>query len=114
MDLALFGGSNEIARSVPQDGHQLVAAFGGINLDLSNLVLPESLRMSALVAFGGIKLIVPPGTDVIMRGFAMFGGRDVKRRSVSGSTRSVIYLNAVAMFGAVEVIEAEPRNDWNE
>jgi predicted membrane protein len=107
MNIAIFGGSEELARSVPEDGKQLIAAFGGVKLDLSRLVLPETLNLSALAAFGGIEIIVPRGTDVVLRGFALFGGREVKHSAEPTEVRSVLYLNAVAMFGAVSVVEAE-------
>ena len=108
MNLTVFGGMKDTLRSVPHDGEQLLAAFGGIELDLSQITLPESLRMSALAFAGGIKLIVPRGTDVELTGFSFMGGREVKplRERSPEEVRTVLYLNAVAIMGGVEVIEA--------
>ncbi len=107
MDIALFGSTKSTPVQVPRDGDQLFAAFGSVEIDLSRLVLPESLRLSAMATFGGVKLIVPRGTDVVIRGFALFGSQEYKSRSerMPEESRSVIYLNAVAVFGNVEVIE---------
>jgi predicted membrane protein len=109
MNLAIFGGRKDVLRSVPADGEQVIALFGGAELDLSALVLPESLRLSALAMFGGVKIIVLRDTEVVFRGFALFGGQEFKRlrEGPSDGPRSVIYLNAVALFGGVEVIEAD-------
>jgi hypothetical protein len=109
MNLTLFGGMKNTLRSAPQDGEQLIAAFGGIDLDLSQITLPESLRMSAFAFAGGIKLRVPRGTDIELSGFSLMGGREVKplRDRSPEEVRTVLYLNAVAIMGGVEVIEAE-------
>ncbi len=109
MNLALFGGVNDTPLSVPEDGEQLIAMFGGVDLDLSRVHLPETLHLSALAFMGGIKIVVPRGTDVVLKGFALIGGRKFRRRSEWSpeDIRSVIYLNAVAVMGGVEVIEAD-------
>ncbi len=109
MNLAIFGGRKDMLRSVPADGEQLIALFGGVEYDLSELELPESLRLSTLAMFGGVKIIVPRDTEVVFRGFALFGGQSFKRLrdAPSDGPRSVIYLNAVAMFGGIEVIETD-------
>jgi predicted membrane protein len=109
MNLAVFGGRKDLLRSVPADGEQLIALFGGVEYDLSVLELPESLYLSALAMFGGVKIIVPRDTEVVFRGFALFGGQEFKRlrEGLSDGPRSVIYLNSVALFGSVEVIESD-------
>jgi|GEM_PF-3924022 len=109
MNLAVFGGSEQMLRSVPQDGEQYIAALGGIKVDLSQLDLPETLRLSALAFMGGVEMIVPRGTDVVMSGFSLFGGREykVRRDYPATETRTVIYLNAVAVLGGITVKEAK-------
>ena len=107
MNLAIFGSRKDIARSIPAEGEQLIAVFGEAKYDLSNVVLPEALSMSALAMFGSCKIYVPRGTDVVFRGFAMFGAQEHKNHDPypAGEVRSVLYLNAVALFGSVEVVE---------
>ena len=65
--------------------------------------------MSAFAFAGGIKLRVPHGTDIELSGFSLMGGREVKplRDRSPEEVRTVLYLNAVAIMGGVEVIEAE-------
>ena len=109
MNVSLFGDIDEVPRYAPQDGEQFLALFGGTKVDLSRVNLPESLRLSALSVFGGIKIIVPRGTDVVLKGFAVFGGRKYRplpERSTE-EVRNVIYLNSVAIFGGIDVIEAD-------
>ena len=109
MNLALLGGVKDSPLSVPEDGEQLVAVMGGVDLDLSHVQLPETLHLSALALMGGIKLIVPRGTDVVLKGFAFMGGRKFRRRAEwqPEDIRSVIYLNAVTIMGGIEVVEAD-------
>ena len=109
MNLALFGGVHEAPLSISADGEQLIALMGGVDLDLSRVPLPESLNLSALAVMGGVKIIVPRGTDVVFKGFAFMGGRKFKRHPETRpeDIRSVVYLNAVAIMGGVEVIEAD-------
>jgi hypothetical protein len=59
--------------------------------------------------FGSVQLIVPRGTEVVFRAFALFGSQEFKRqqdRPVAESS-SVIYFNSVAFVGSVEVAEVE-------
>ena len=109
MNLALFGGVNQTPLSLPEDGEQLIAAFGGVDLDLSRVRLPETYHLSALAFMGGVKVIVPRGTDVIFKGFSLMGGRKFHPHAESREqdVRSVVYLNAVAIMGGVEVVEAD-------
>ncbi len=109
MNIAVFGSRKDVLRLAPQDGEQLIAVFGSTEADLSYVAMPESLRWSALAMFGSVKLIVPRGTEVVFRGFALFGSQEFKRQQDRPITESgsVIYLNSAAFFGSVEVIEAE-------
>lgn len=107
MNLSVFGGLSNAPLSIPQDGEQYIAALGGIEVNLSRVLLPESLNLSALAFMGSVKIIVPRGTDVVFKGFAFIGGREFKpRRDRSPEdVRTVLYLNAVAIMGSVEVVE---------
>ena len=108
MHIALLGGAKDAPLSVPEDGEQLIAFMGGVDLDLTRVDLPETLHLSALAVMGGIKIIVPRDTDVVLKGFAIMGAREFKRKpGRAAEIRSVIYLNAVAVMGGVEVVEAE-------
>lgn len=109
MNLSIFGSRKDLARTIPQDGEQLIALFGSTELDLSHVALPESLRISGLSMFGSIKVLVPRGTEVVFRGFALFGSQEFKgrREGAIEDVRSILYMNAVAVFGSVEVIEVD-------
>jgi predicted membrane protein len=109
MNIAVFGSRKDIVHAVLQDGEQLIAVFGSTEVDLSSVDMPEALHWSALAMFGSCQIIVPRGTEVVFRGFALFGSQEFKRqhsRSVE-ERGGVLYLNSVAFFGSVEVVEAE-------
>lgn len=109
MNLSIFGSRTDQARSLPEEGEQSIAVFGSIEKDFSQIRLPEAWRLSGLAVFGSVKYIVPRGTEVVIRGFALFGSQNFKPSlaRTHSERHAVIYLNSVAMFGSVEVIEAD-------
>lgn len=83
------------------------AVFGGTTLDLTNTSIhPDGAYISASVAFGGIDVKVPEGTNVITKGFIFFGGVDHKHESsripevVQNGTLTVEVSGA---FGGVDI-----------
>ncbi|MBA3943537.1 MAG: hypothetical protein H0X37_03125 [Herpetosiphonaceae bacterium] len=107
MILALFGGSKDQRRTPLAEGEQLIAAFGGIEMDLTEAPLQEQTYMSALAFCGGIKLLVPRGTDVVFSGFSLMGGREYRHADDEQNQDhyATIHLNSVAVMGGIEVVE---------
>jgi len=82
-----------------------VAFMGGCHLDLRHAEIdgPEVV-ITAIAFMGGIQITVPEGFDVEMNVFPFMGGRELKLRNVPiipGSPRLVI--RGFAMMGGVEV-----------
>ncbi len=83
-----------------------VAVMGGCDLDLRRAEIdgPE-VEITAVAFWGGIKVIVPEGFDVELRGFSFMGGRSLRLRDVPivrGSPRIVI--RGFAVMGSIGVV----------
>jgi len=83
-------------------GMDAEAYFGGLTLDLRNAVITENISIDVMAVFGGVDILLPSNVEVKLNDTAMFGGCSNHRnyRPVDGP---VVYVNAVAMFGGVEV-----------
>lgn len=107
-DFAIFGGRERSIDSKNFKGGKVTALFGGSEIDLRNAELAEGIyELDVFVMFGGTEIIVPPnwavqvevfsllgnfadkrvnalkvvpepGKTLIIKGFVMFGGGDVK------------------------------------
>ena len=83
-----------------------VAVMGGCDLDLRRAEIdgPE-VEITAVAFWGGIKIIVPEGFDVELRGFSFMGGRSLRLRDVpivQGSPRIVV--RGFAVMGGIDVV----------
>jgi class 3 adenylate cyclase len=72
----------------------VVAVMGGCDMDLRRAEIdgPE-VEITAVAFWGGVKIIVPEGFDVELRGFSFMGGRTMRLRDVPrvpGSPRIVV------------------------
>jgi class 3 adenylate cyclase len=82
-----------------------LAIMGGCDLDLRQAEIegPE-VEITAVAFWGGIKVVVPEGFDVELRGFSFMGGRSLRVRDVPiipGSPRIVV--RGFAVMGGIEV-----------
>jgi len=82
-----------------------VAVMGGCDMDLRQAEIegPE-VEITAVAFWGGIDITVPEGFDVELRGFSFMGGRDLTLRDVPivpGSPRIVV--NGFAVMGGIDV-----------
>lgn len=60
----------------------------------------EGAELTDTAVFGGIDIIVDPGTQITMNGFGLFGSREVDVVPADGP---VVNIRAYAIFGSVEV-----------
>ncbi len=82
-----------------------VAVMGGCDMDLRQAEIegPE-VEITAVAFWGGIDITVPEGFEVELRGFSFMGGRDLTLRDVPivpGSPRIVV--NGFAVMGGIDV-----------
>ena len=76
--------------------------FGGGEFDLTGIRPGDGAHLTAIAVFGGIEIIVDPGTQVTMSGFSLAGSRDIEVTPGDGPAFS---LRAIAILGSVEVKE---------
>ncbi len=102
---AMFGGTEILSQSNCLTGVDATALFGAAVVDLRAAKLsPEGASVDVTVAFGGIKILVPSGWEIITNGLPIFGGFDNKtsRDEIpSGAPRLVV--RGTVAFGGVEV-----------
>ncbi len=104
-EVAVFSGVRKRIDSQDLEGGELVAVFGGIELDISKAATKkEEIVIEANAVFGGIDLRVPDNWNVLMRGTGVFGGyedRTLRSANVTGQPR--VILTGGAVFGGVTV-----------
>lgn len=77
---AIFGGVKRTVVSKNFKGGEIVAVFGGAEIDLTHADINGIVKIEATNVLGGTKLIVPPTWDVQSEMVAIFGGVEDKRR----------------------------------
>ncbi len=75
----LLGGLKPRPNPTSSEDLTLITILGGISLDLSEAELAPQTRITKVSAIGGIDLTVPKGTNVVVRGFSLFGGSTVSQ-----------------------------------
>jgi hypothetical protein len=101
--IALLSGT-ELRPVVPFEGAEVTAVMGGIKLDLSMAPMArESATIDVFMLMGGAEIYVPPDWDVTLQVFSLMGGCVDKRRPrVEPRTRHLL-VRGFAMMGGVEV-----------
>lgn len=77
------------------------AVFGSVVLDLSKAKIKDEAVITASAIFGGIDIIVPKDVEVKIKSTPIFGG--VSNTTKTKDAKKVIYIDALALFGSVEV-----------
>ena len=101
--VAVFSGSDRAYKKEVFLGSNLVAVFGGIDLDLRNAIFEKDTVIKAVCVFGGIDITVPSDVEVkIKSGFA-FGGISDDRKKLAKSSKHTIYMDAAGCFGGITI-----------
>jgi hypothetical protein len=102
---AIFGGVKRTVVSKNFKGGEIVAVFGGAEIDFSHADIQGIVKLEATNILGGTKLIVPPTWDVQSEMVAILGGVEDKRRiqpeMIDRNKRLV--LMGTALLGGLEV-----------
>ncbi|MGH4050796.1 MAG: LiaF transmembrane domain-containing protein [Clostridium sp.] len=112
-NLALFSGVKTRNTSKNFSGGNLVAIFGGIDMDLSNASLTnEGANIDITSAFGGINIIVPIDWIVVVKGIPIFGGWSNKtyNKNYVNADAPVLTLHCFVAFGGVDIKNSDHRN----
>jgi predicted membrane protein len=104
-NLSIFGGGQRRI-STPDFKHaEVLALFGGYNLDLRKASIKGSTAViDATAIFGGIEIVVPEHWNVIVRGVGIFGGYGDESHHPSASEAAPeLIVQGVAIFGGVAI-----------
>ena len=81
------------------------AAFSGQNIDLNNEDfkgnIDKDVVINASSIFGGIDILIPKDVNVKVKSTSLFGG--VTNKKANNDNQKTIYINALCMFGGVEI-----------
>lgn len=83
-------------------GMDAEAYFGGLTIDLRNAVITQNISIDTVTAFGGVDILLPSNVEVKLNDISVFGGCSC-HRNYKPVDAPIVYVNAVAMFGGVEV-----------
>lgn len=84
-------------------GADLTAVFGGVECDLRNAVINEDVVIDVNAIFGGVDIFVPDNVRVKIRSTSIFGGVSEKGNHDPAGQVPTIYVNAVCLFGGVDI-----------
>jgi predicted membrane protein len=104
---AVFGGFGVRSNSQDFRGGQILAVFGGGDVDLRKATLgADDVVLYANCVFGGHEIRVPEDWNVISKGVAVFGGYEDStdhRKLEEGAPAKRFIVKGFAVFGGVEI-----------
>jgi len=105
VSISVFAGNQHKAYSKNFKGGDVIAVFGGADINLTQADFEGVVKMDVIAVFGGVKIVIPPGWEVKSEVVAIFGGIDDKRTFgvAAVEPRKVLVIEGVAMFGGVEI-----------
>jgi hypothetical protein len=107
--IAIFGGSTRKGSWVVPRSFKAFALFGGVEIDLRDASLEDrEVTIIANAIFGGVDITVPEGVAVITSGAGIMGGYDGPSDDGGAPDGPVIHIKGVAIFGGVDVRRKPP------
>lgn len=105
-DSTIFGTVRKVIVSKNFKGGEVSTVFGNaeINLLQADFDTPPKLELNAV--FGGIRLIVPSHWQLKMENSAVLGGVEDKRPQHAIYSDKILYLEANAVFGGIQIATA--------
>ncbi|GMQ26936.1 DUF5668 domain-containing protein [Algoriphagus sp. oki45] len=102
---AIFSGVNRKFMSKNFQGGKITAAFGGADLDLTQVDFNGVITIQVDIIFGGVKLFVPPHWDIRTEVTNIAAGLEDKRffREGGVDTSKVVVLKGTILFGGLEI-----------
>lgn len=107
--IAIFSGSDRVYNDEEFAGSNLVAVFGGVDLDLRHAKFTKDTVIRAFCLFGGIDVKLPEEVQVKIRSRFIFGGASDERKSDTGKGKHTIYIDAAGGFGGISVYDRGKR-----
>ena len=100
--VAIFSGVDEVINKIESD-FKMTAVFGGIELDMRDVVLESDLVIDCFTLFGGIDIRLPKDVVVKVNGLPIFGGVENKYRN-NHEAKVTVYINHTTICGGVDLI----------
>lgn len=109
--VAVFGGFERGGTWVVRPELNVVAIFGGGQLDFTDAVLTSvETVLTITTMFGGVEITVPFGVAVRNEALAVFGGHALPKDTVPAGA-PVLVLKGAVIFGGVEVHRPRDNRD---
>lgn len=108
---AIFSGNDRVYNKEKFSGCDVVAVFGGAELDVSNAIIEKDAAIKTFTLFGGTDIIVPKDVQIKSKSGFIFGGISDDRKDVSGKGKHTIYIDAIGGFGGVTIKDSKSKND---
>jgi predicted membrane protein len=101
----IFGGAHQNIFSKNLKGGDIVAIFGGCDLNLTQADFQGTITLDITAICGGVKIIIPPTWHVKSEVAAIFGGVEDKTSIApyQGEHNKLIVLKGFALFGGVDI-----------
>lgn len=106
--IAVFGGTSRSGHWRARKRINLIALFGGNELDFTDAVFESDvIEITGFWMFGGCDITVPEGVEIRDRVVGIFGGSDVKHtKPVPGGPTIVV--KGLALFGGCDIKGPKP------
>ncbi|MDK1476580.1 DUF1707 domain-containing protein [Streptomyces sp. 549] len=102
--VAVFSGSTRRGRWRTGRRINAFACFGGVDIDLTEAFFDQrEIVVQVTAIFGGVDIVVPENVGVRGSGAGVFGGFDVEHEEASDPDAPVIVVRGMALFGGVDV-----------
>jgi hypothetical protein len=104
---AIFGGAKRVVTSQDFQGGEVMAMFGGVELDLRQAgMAADSAILEINAIFGGVELKIPRNWSAVVQGTGIFGGyadNSFQPDPAQGPGVKQLIVKGVAVFGGVDV-----------
>ena len=106
--LSIFGEVKSTNSDSRLGGQLLTAVFGALDIDFTRHPLePGDHYLRVIALFGKATLRIPDHVALSIEGINMFGKTETPPGANPATARVRLHLNAMTLFGAIEVVGAE-------
>lgn len=110
---ALFRNASRSGRFVMRGEEAAFALFGTADLDLREALLVRNhVRLTASMLAGRVKIQVPEGVEVRVRGWSFFGRRVTTVRRPQIPNAPVLEIEGFTILGSLRVAAPKRRRSW--
>ncbi|GHE84845.1 LiaF domain-containing protein [Thalassotalea profundi] len=100
----IFAGSNRQGRWTVAKEIRSLTVFGGSKVDFTDAQFSQpEVRMRVLCLFGGVDIYVPENVNIVSKAFCVFGGVDNSAPCIADRHSPTIIIEGFVMFGGVDI-----------